>query len=71
MTKSTPVAAAESSALLDDSERNDKLQIRCSAAEKLAWERLAKDAKLTLADLVRHQMGRKTRKTIPRHDPPP
>lgn len=69
MIKPTPAVATESSTLIDDSERSAKLQIRCTAAEKLAWESLAKDAKLTLSDLVRQRMGRKMRKTIPHHDP--
>ena len=68
MTKLTTAAAVSSSEISVD-DGSTKIQISCRKSEKRVWEQLARDANLTLADLVRLQMGRKTRKTIPRHDP--
>ncbi len=63
----TAVAPLPDASAEDDGE--DKIQIRCLKSEKRVWKQLAKDAHLSLADLVRQRMGRKMRKTIPRHDP--
>jgi hypothetical protein len=47
----------------------DLIQIRCTSAEKLAWEKLAADSNMSLADYVRSRVGRPMRKSTPVHDP--